>query len=531
MPYPWLPNELWTFVVSELDTTDRCALRLVNRDFETFINPILFDKVEIDLVSGGFEHVLAIGDCEKLATCVRHLIHRRRGILPFIPDLECFQLAVDPEYTSGWSEFTDHEKKSLFEAYSSAREQQLLQARKATRWMVFHVLGSRTFRTPVRQATERSNPVQGDEEVTMSLLPHLGDALVRLPNLTAFTQSEEVREDPYRWDTVTFRENGLDEAATMVNHAWDVQDMQLSYLLALLGWRNSLFPTLRHIAFATLGPAFWTTQRLRLLLDDPERWLTEELEDGTYQNTVHFEEGSPSIFGRGSDEVYVKQLYLISEAFTCVTHLTLDVHDPDEGSIRPQGKGPFLTATGVFTLLRRMQQLQTLRLGYSVADDEGRTATDLLAYLIDSKPWKTLGELAFTNFTAPAEKIIAFLHAAASSIHTLSLQHVTLVRGSECWESALPRIVQGLPKLQDLQVAWLYDSPCKPATYPEGKRTLFRDEFFEDMGGFNPWIAHLDCYQHHKKALRDVLLARNKGHMPPFDDEIFLRSHVCPNET
>jgi hypothetical protein len=316
-----------------------------------------------------------------------------------------------------------------------------------------------------------------------------------------------------RLDTYTF-DNAYDEDCRKDD---DREAFHLSYALRALGWAKPSLTDFTSVTLHVEGPAFWGPHRLQRLWADKGHDKIRSLREISIDAVEADAHASmiPQIDTK--IEEFTRQLVLMENAVQELSHVDCSVSDDEENG------GLFTAARPLFEFLCCGSNLRKVRLafGWMVDGDvlpelwtreRGDGPRELLTLLTRSSSWPKIKELELQLLVDTAT-LLTFLASLSATLRHLALHNVTL--SDESWESALPAIVERLPKLTHLDLSRLCDR-----SHDQSLRVIF--DSLEET-----WSGKDACFDDYRNMTVGRLL--RKKPVQWIEPEAFLRAHqhVC----
>lgn len=518
-----LPRELWDMVLQLLSPSAWKCLRLVCKLLSKVVAHPLFETVRFELTSAGCSSLIAISSHLELSPLVKRLcLHRTRGLRKF-PNYYVWKQSVDVFASSpkssplisgfeadrnsgivafyGWPALSDKQKWALFCQYNNDRSA----IREETTTMI-STIESNIQDEQVGQSSISQQKARSDVLRAMAALTSLS-SFKHIPR-----SAQSNRCGLLRWRQLRFRPASFD-AHTNRAEDHDMDALQLSAVLHLLGVLSPSLPRLCALQFHISGPAFWGHRRFRLLRIAQDHSLLRKrrlvcLATATTDRVVA---------GSRTPRFREKQAsQMMTHAMDNITSLECSIGDGME-------EGALTTVTrSLAKLLRNASGLATLRLKLDTVFDRALTSEDLLnaggdsaspllAILAQQKPWALLRKMTLTLVT-DRYTLIEFLRVHHRTLRSLTLSRVALVfrEGEELepgtWESTLVDMTR-IMALEDLVLSRLGDVSRADEGTVKRARILFDPD--------DPlWGGDLETYQaYHEKIVSSLLRKEIVGNL------------------
>ena len=440
MPLDGLPAETLLEIFQSLEQSDLLRVRSLSRGFCTVGTPIAFGSIRFELKLQSLERLHCIASNDNLRKHVRTLVLRRRkGLRPF-PGFE--------EWENGLR-FEDETAKAEWDALPSESKQRKYGEYQADIAQMLNIRACLSFRK-----RDVFKPIKVPGSAASSSQQKLAEALEsfdldvsKLVNLEAFvhesgwllsddwgTRWGDLRLDPMQ--LAGFTDDALD---------WDLDALQLSYVLRALGWAREDLPRLETIRFAVDGPAFWTPDCTIRLWDGREEFPHQ------VSQTQGFDAGEWFLEEEHDRGPYLEQLSLMEHACTRLRSFDLTV----SRELSLQGG----VVDSIIRFFRRTERLESLRLVFGDLAfhklilqldrrGEDRAATSkLFREMADNSAWGKLCSLEL-ELVAEEQALVRFVSTFAKTLKRLVFDRTTLVGGS--WTAVLQDLASVLERLESL---------------------------------------------------------------------------------
>jgi len=500
-----LPPELLDYIFEHLDRPAQKAFRCLCKQFCAVADPSLFSTIALDLDQGGCKSICAISGNSQIRTLVKTLqLERRTGLRNFgdfqtwhdstifsYDDPESLPLDLAPQMRAKtfskemWEALSRDDRYRLYQEYEQERRDSNMHVQElASAAYSLFVSGD-----DLHTATAFQN---APFTKAQNLLSDLDSAISKLPNLTGLTHCPAHIGDAWEadWRQLRFHPDALILGCS-VEHDMEIDALQLLLVLRAFTLSSSPARSLRSAELYTAGIAFWTSVRLRHLLDWVERttWgesFTSHPDDLTLYRWIDNAETPSSAFLHL--EGLTRQLCAVERAFTLVTDLSWVVHSEENLPAACQ----FLAR-----ILRMCQCLKAVQL--SVRYNPPFREDHL--YWNDRSPRELPTEEKLNELTSASTKLLrtwamgpylAVLSTLELSVATsevelwgllghlkairhVTFRHVAILPGRGCWHSLIRKISEGL-KLASVKLFALEDVwPDSPRLILDPKAPAWKD--------------------------------------------------------
>ena len=515
-----LPPETLLMIVSRLDRLDIRNIRASCQYLRRHVTPLCFQTVQFELHEKSLARLHNISLNEELRQYVKTLILRRsHGLLRF-PCFSAWEESISRGSNSSdetapnleWLALSVEDRKSLYEEYES----DISRAISLKDHLHFGMYGCERCDTTFGQVHPANTTTN---TLLLNALKDFDNDIARFSNVTTF-----IHEPAYIYDDdwgTHWRNLRLDPKSivenTGVEDDEDLEALQLSYVLRAFGRGRGCHRNLRSFRFYVGGPAFWGVERLRRL------WNSEEESIRSLRRTWH--EVADEIAVEDSRdspndsihlhiwELYLRQLFLMENAFLNVTQLDCTISD-DSYALNS-------AVESLHQFLRQGRNLEQVRLvlgdlafgaldtGYDRAGKTENATKTLFTHLSRDLPWPWIQELELEVVTNQSD-LVQFLATLAETLSQLTLTRVTLVRSGGKWESTLREIATRLNKLEALRLLEIRDYT------PDLRVSLDANAQI--------WHAASACYEHYERTISCCLLSQ-AHYIPQLDATAFLEQH------
>jgi len=469
-----LPPELLNYIFEHLDRSAQKAFRCLCKHFCAVADPSPFSTVALDLDQGGCESICAISSNSQIRTHVKALqLERRTGLKDF-GDFQTWQDSTifscnDPESLpldlapptraetfskEMWEALSRDDRYRLYQEYEQERSDSKMHVRElASAAYSLFVSGDGVHAATTLQDAP-STYAQG-------LLSDLDSAISKLPNLTGLKHEPAHLGDEWGmdWRQLRFHPDALILRCS-VEDDLEINALQLLLVLRAFTVSSSLARSLRFAELYTAGIAFWTSVRLRYLLDRVERTAlgesyTSRPDESTLYRWIDDAETPSSAFLHL--EEFTRQLCTIERAFTLVNNLSWVIHSEED-----------LPAAAHFLarILRMCQCLKEVRLSirynspywedhlYWKERSARELPSDETLNVLTSASTKLLHTWAMSPYLAvlstlelsiaTTEVELWDLLGGLRAICHVTFRHVAILPGRGCWHSLIRKMSEGL---------------------------------------------------------------------------------------